>query len=117
MDARELASARQTVEATFTDVATVTRQGWPERNRQGGAVAEHVPLASYRCRLLPGPGLETVEGGRIVSVTTWRALLPYNADVRPTDRLTIHGVEYEVIATSDGASVELELRAELRRVQ
>lgn len=117
LDTPELRSLRAAVLSVLPDVVTVTRSQ-PGRNRQGGVTSgDYRPLAEYRCRLQPRMGQEGVEGGRIASVTQWRALLPYDADVRPTDRLTLRGQTYEVTATSAPMSEALELRVDLRRIQ
>lgn len=106
MQTSELAAARAAVLETFTSVAAVLRGG--------------VPVASYRCRLIQRTvrkKAEGVEGGRFVSISVWRALLPHTADVRATDRLEIRGEPFEVTATSAPSSDALELAADLRRVK
>lgn len=123
--ADQLASARATVESSLTDELELLVAGTVD-DGIGGRLTEPFAVSGPRikCRLAPGgrAPLEAEQGGKVRSVTRWRAYLPHGTVVDAGERVRVYvdgagvGVDYHIIGVMGGRSVELQVVLELERV-
>lgn len=113
LSAEELYAMRETVEGTFCQIATRRRLLPGTSDGMGGTVAGTPRLEDYPCRLEPvrARPTEGLQGNRPQASSQWTVLLPYDADVQPTDTLEIEGTVFQVNDTSRGRADDLQLQA------
>lgn len=106
-----LADARATIEASFDKSAAVKRKT-ATADGQGGRTYTWPTNATYPCAKKPMAMTprEKVVADRLSAETYWIVELPYDADVRVTDRIEIDGEAFEVAAPLDDRSIELSTR-------
>ena len=64
----------------------------------GGLTASSTSTATYACRLHAGGITEGVSGDRVAQLGSWKAVLPWGADVSRGDTLTVGTRTFEVVA-------------------
>lgn len=99
-------------EGHFPDVISVLRTGSYSRSAGGGRTGTESAVATYagRATTKQVTPREAEEAGRPDAVGQFIILLPYDADVRPTDRLeTQDGQKFDVTGTDKGESDALVL--------
>lgn len=111
----DLTSMRAEMTASFPDTATIRRNN-PTSDGQGGQRDSWADAGTAACRLLPANPGEPLEGGRIVAVTDWVALLPHGTSVTAKDRLRVGGVDYEILGTDSASSEPVMLELRVRRL-
>jgi hypothetical protein len=104
----------------MTDTAAILRRT-SAPNLEGGQTETEATVATVICRLQAQSATSTIgqerpEGGRVVAVTLWRALLPAGTDVRPADVLLINGTRYEVTDSNAVSTDNTVVVVTLRRV-
>lgn len=124
-DADELADMRADLNGMMVDRCQVQRQS-RARDSGGGVIETYSPHGiPIPCRTwnaaAPGDLQEVVQGAAASSVATWRVLLPFGADVKDTDRLSVTPtggapVLYEVAGTDAGASDALGVLCLCRKI-
>jgi hypothetical protein len=117
LDAGDLQDMRAEMAASFPDSVEI-RRGTPVPDGQGGETVTPGTVATVAGRLIATTRrivVETEEGAKPVSITHWKALLPYGTSVLATDLLRIGGVEYAVVGTNEQASEALCLEVRLRK--
>ncbi|MDQ3540917.1 MAG: phage head closure protein [Chloroflexota bacterium] len=97
LTAGELAEARADMsQESMPDICTVTHVTTVQND--SGTWSETIISAdAIACRLGPLSGRERVLGGRIVEESDAVLTMPYDADVRGSDRITHDGTTYEVV--------------------
>lgn len=100
----------------MTDLVTVRRRTLAS-DSQGGSTetwsTQAIRPGRLEARNRTGP--EDDVDGRTTSLTQWRVLCEYGADLLPRDRVQVGGVEYEVTAVTTGTEY-LAVEADLRRL-
>lgn len=95
---RVLGRVRQVVGKTFDTTADVLRKS-SVLDSSGGQTDTYPLFATYPCSIQKYPirTLERESGERVQSIVYWQFVFPFDADVRPTDRLeTPDGRAFEV---------------------
>jgi hypothetical protein len=68
-------------------------------NGRGGETKSWGGIVTYACRLTAKTRMERTAEGRLGAVVEYQLLLPFGATIGPKDRVTVAGVEYEVLPT------------------
>jgi SPP1 family predicted phage head-tail adaptor len=96
----EITAMRDVCEDAFPDTCTIKRNA-PNYNGLGGRTNTFTTLASgVACRMTPMSGDESLFAGASRHQALWRLDLPYNTDIRATDRVTIGSATYDVVHVS-----------------
>lgn len=107
---------RTSQESRLADTATVLRVGDRTRTAGGGFAGSETEQATYPCRVLqPRQPQEQLAGGRPTAEEEWIILLPYDADVRPSDIIRVGERRFQVVETDKGYSGAVLLNATCRR--
>jgi head-tail adaptor len=102
MDASLLAEARFDVLAELTATATVMRRGSGASDSAGGRTSAYASAGTYPCQVqtrTPSPR-EDPRAGAISAKSTHILVLPWNAVIRVSDRLTVGSSTFEVQDTN-----------------
>lgn len=85
----------------------------PAISAAGGQVENWSQVGTYPCRLMPERDrrLQQVIGEKDTLEVYYRLTLPYNADLRAGDRVTLDGNTYLVVALWDRHTYKTALRA------
>lgn len=85
---RALGRVRQVVSKIFDTTAAVMRKSSVD-DSSGGQVDTYVLFKTYPCALqiYPVRSVERESAERIHSIVHWQFVFPFDADIRPTDRL------------------------------
>lgn len=118
LSAGELAGMRATVGDVLVESCAIGRRA--EGSDSGGGQTVTWPaFATVDCARAPlgqqGSG-EELQGDRVTAEAEWIMTLPQGTDVRTSDRLTIGGTVYEVLAVRATRTWELARRVECKRV-
>jgi hypothetical protein len=115
LSAADLASVRTALGQTLSDSCDVLR-GAMVTDWSGTRETERT-VATYPCRIAAETSgvREAVVSGRTQGETQWIVTLPVGADVRDTDRLSIGGVRYEVVAVLGPQTLELSRKVRCRK--
>lgn len=93
-----LSGTRRAVEATLISQASVYRKTQTTDNA-GGFTDTYAVVATYQCRFYAYPitPIEKESTTQVQSIVFWRFIFPYDADIEPTDRLTVGDRTFEVV--------------------
>lgn len=135
LDADVLADLRAEIAAYFDQVATVSRstavtvapttgqtvsdgRGGRVSDNRGGFTDTQAVTASYPCRVAEKirPPQEQQVADVPTSVSRFVITMPYTADVRFRDEITVNGNVYRVEGCNPGVSDALALTAECERI-
>jgi len=106
----QLDSMRSTVDSALPDTAVITRKVRTD-DGAGGATNAWTAVGTVACRLSPLSGDEALLGGRVHGKESNVVTMPYSADLREVDRVTISGAVYEVSSVHSPRSWELSTTA------
>lgn len=115
-----LTRRRERQESHFPDTVSVLRTGSWQRTTGGGRTGTEATAATYAARVTTKQVTprEAAEAGRPDAVGAFLILLPYDADVKPTDRIeTADGLRFDVTGTDKGESDALLLTVFATKVQ
>lgn len=117
--ANTLARLRAYHAARLPDTAQVYRNDPATRDAEGGYSAAPAPGATYAARVMgeTSPPVELVATGRPTGEMPWTIELPWNADVRPTDRLKVGTTFYDVTDADNDESERVLLTVRCWRVR
>lgn len=117
----DLRYVRAQAEDALPDTVTVQRiQQTPDG--QGGYTAEvldayqDVPARLTPASQLSAMGMERLLGERVNVVADWVLTVPWDQEVRESDRVVHEGRAYEVVFVAKGASYQTAKRCLLRRM-
>jgi head-tail adaptor len=82
----------------------------------GAPISGYTAIAKIACKVA-APGqmpVETISGGRVVSLVDYFISLPPTTDVREDDRIVVNGRTLSVVADPDAASHGYELKVSVK---
>ena len=93
-----LGGARRVIRWQMTEEAAVSRLSQVV-DTTGGFTDTYTTVATYPCSFSAYPitPIERENTINVQNVAFWRFVFPYDADIRPTDRLTVGSRAFEVI--------------------
>lgn len=94
-----LGAARRVIAWQMTETATVQRLTQVV-DTTGGFTDTYTTVATYPCSFTSYPitPIERETTINVVAVAFWRFVFPYDADIQPTDRLTVGARSFEVVS-------------------
>jgi hypothetical protein len=109
-----LNAARRVAAWQFMDTASVSRLSQVV-DTTGGFTDTYTTVASYPCFFVHYPitPIERENTVNVMSLAFFRFQFPHDADIRPSDRLTVGTRQFEVInASTTSVSITLEVIAQ-----
>lgn len=116
---REIARMRKDIGRTLPESANVLRQT-PRSDGMGGQVVTWTVIETVPCRATPIVKFDREEasvGGKITATGDYQMELPWDADVRPDDRIQTLGTLWEIINRSIPMTEQLKTLLFARRVE
>jgi SPP1 family predicted phage head-tail adaptor len=113
IDAGELAALRAELAALLPDTCVISA-GSLTPDSMGEVVTTWTASGTVACRIDPIKAGEQPAGGAVQPYSRMRVTLPYNAVVTHDHRLTIGGVNYEIVSILSGNSWALDKRLEVQ---
>lgn len=99
---KQLASLRSAAVKLLSDSCIVERNT-PESDGAGKQIDSWAVINTYPCRISQSSTpSESVAGGSISSVSQYKLRLPYDADVKASDRVTVGARLFEVVGGGIG---------------
>lgn len=118
LTAGELTSMRATAEEALVESCAIGRRT-EVSDGGGGQTVTYPTAATVDCARAPlgqQGSQETSRGDRVTPESEWVVTLPNGTDVRSSDRLTIGGTVYEVLAVRAARTWEITRRVECKRI-
>jgi head-tail adaptor len=116
ISARDMAGIRTTVTASLTSTATV-QQVANTINDAGGVTPGWTNRGTHACRISALSGGELAQyADKIGTAQGFRIRLPHNATVAVTDRITVSGINYDVIGVTGDLTIDAATVAICKRV-
>lgn len=91
----DLDHMRADLAASLPDTATVQRRSRVS-DSMGGSTVTWTTVATVPCRIAPRQGIEGDSDGHWQTTDEYRVTVPWDADIRPTDRLVVGPVTVDV---------------------
>ena len=113
ISAAELTAMRETLANLMPDTCVISL-GSLTPDGLGEFATTWTPSGTVSCRIDPVKAGEVLNGGAIQPYKTMRVTLPYDAVVTHDHRLTIGGVNYEIISVLSNNSWALDTRVEVQ---
>ncbi len=116
LSAAELAGMRAAQEAALPDTCHI-RVRTKISDGQGGSTETWSTVVTA-CRIRPMSNEQVQRfADRLVGVSGWVITLPYGTAVALGDQVRLDGVDYEVVGTNDGESLQTALRVYATRAR
>jgi SPP1 family predicted phage head-tail adaptor len=115
ISAAELTAMRATLESLMPDTCVISL-GSLSPDGLGEFITTWTPSGTVACRIDPIKAGEVLNGGAIQPYRNMRVTLPFGAVVTHDHRLTIGGVNYEIISVLTDNSWALDTRVEVQPV-
>lgn len=117
LTANELGRMQDVQEVAMPDTCIVRRRTLTSDD-MGGYTEAWADVGEYSCRIVPkAVNDEREQSGKVTARAEWAITLPYNADVRETDRIQHNDVYYEVVQVHDDESWQTALHCVCWRVE
>lgn len=91
----DLEAMRTDLEVSLPDTATVQRRS-RSSDSMGGSTVAWPTVATVACRIAPRQGVEGDSDGHWQTTDGYRITVPWDADIRPTDRLIVGPLTVDV---------------------
>lgn len=99
----------RTAMANSMDQTALVLRETQTRDAGGGVISSYLQVGAYQCRAWHEENDQVDQDDSVRGTSVWSVLVPWNADVRVGDRISIAGLTLFVGGTSAGNSDQINI--------